>query len=217
MGRRRKNGMAGGFLSGEEAAGKLGLTAEQLKELVRDGRLREFRDAGKVHYKADEIEKVGTEIKTDMGGASGELVLEPVEDVSLGSGSGELSLSDTGSDMLSLDDVELESASPEDEKEGTVVTSVGISVFDDDEVEGGAADPQAKTMVTQDEGEGTLGIEGVGSGSGLLNLPRESDATSLGAELLDEIYPGDESGVALEMGEATRAGLEEAIPETPES
>ena len=33
----------------------------------------------------------------------------------------------------------------------------------------------------------------MGSGSGLLDLTRESDDTSLGAELLDEIYPGEES------------------------
>src|SRR5205085_11207552 len=35
-----------------------------------------------------------------------------------------------------------------------------------------------------------VNLEGVGSGSGLLDLTRESDDTSLGAELLDEIAPG---------------------------
>ena len=35
-----------------------------------------------------------------------------------------------------------------------------------------------------------INLEGVGSGSGLLDLTRESDDTSLGAELLDEIGPG---------------------------
>jgi hypothetical protein len=35
-----------------------------------------------------------------------------------------------------------------------------------------------------------VSLEGVGSGSGLLDLTRESDDTSLGAELLDEIAPG---------------------------
>jgi len=38
----------------------------------------------------------------------------------------------------------------------------------------------------------------VGSGSGLMDLTRESDDTSLGAEFLDEIYPGDESGAGVE-------------------
>jgi hypothetical protein len=35
-----------------------------------------------------------------------------------------------------------------------------------------------------------VNLEGTGSGSGLLDLTRESDDTSLGAELLDEITPG---------------------------
>ncbi|HEY3245202.1 MAG TPA: hypothetical protein VGM03_17815, partial [Phycisphaerae bacterium] len=102
-------------------------------------------------------------------------------------------------------------------KDDTVVTSVGISVFDDEE--GEAADPKAKTaLVKEDEG---VSLEGIGSGSGLLDLTRERDDTSLGAELLDEIYPADEeaagSGPVVEMGDATRAGLEQAIPETREA
>ena len=66
----------------------------------------------------------------------------------------------------------------------------GISVFDADEVE--TADPMAQTMMTGAvEGQGDeLALESVGSGSGLLDLTREADDTSLGAELLDEIYPG---------------------------
>jgi hypothetical protein len=82
-----------------------------------------------------------------------------------------------------------------------------VSVFDDDEVEQDA-DPLAQTVISG--GTEALGIEGVASGSGLLDLTRESDDTSLGAELLDEIiYPGEDS----DMGEATRAGLEEALPD----
>ncbi|MFB0984774.1 MAG: hypothetical protein QMB94_00650, partial [Phycisphaerales bacterium] len=37
-----------------------------------------------------------------------------------------------------------------------------------------------------------LSLETVGSGSGLLDLTRESDDTSLGAELLDEVYSNDD-------------------------
>ena len=35
-----------------------------------------------------------------------------------------------------------------------------------------------------------MALEGTGSGAGLLDLTRESDDTSLGAELLDDITPG---------------------------
>src|SRR5262249_18328283 len=42
--------------------------------------------------------------------------------------------------------------------------------------------------------------EGVGSGSGLLDLTRESDDTSLGAELLDEIGPKGSGAAAPAIG-----------------
>ena len=63
----------------------------------------------------------------------------------------------------------------------------GINVFgpDDDQ----AADPGAQTAISGGIRE-QVNLEGVGSGSGLLDLTRESDDTSLGAELLDEIAPG---------------------------
>ncbi len=67
--------------------------------------------------------------------------------------------------------------------------ATGISVFDAGEVD--EADPMAQTIITE-AGIGAdddLALESVGSGSGLLDLTRESDDTSLGAELLDEIYP----------------------------
>jgi len=114
-------------------------------------------------------------------------------------------------DMVSFEDEEgPDQTAAGKNKDDTVVSSVGVSVFDEDELDE-SADPLAKTSMGGTSG-GT-GLEGVGSGSGLLDLTRESDDTSLGAELLDEIYPGDETGTGtIEMGEATRAGLEEALP-----
>jgi hypothetical protein len=75
----------------------------------------------------------------------------------------------------------------------------------------------AQTAVSDVAG---LGIDGVGSGSGILDLTRESDDTSLGAELLEEIYTPEEAaeakaGSSAVMGEATRAGLDAALPEAP--
>ena len=47
------------------------------------------------------------------------------------------------------------------------------------------------------------------------NITRESDDTSLGAELLEEIFTGEETveetGGTMEMGDDTRAGLDEAV------
>lgn len=153
---------------------------------------------------------------------TGELVLEPAEDdkggsdlglgssIDLGTG---LDLSGTDLDAVSLDDTT--ASETEDEKEGTVVSSIGVSVFDDDEVEE-AADPLAQTVMSGGSGAEALGIDNVGSGSGLLDLTRESDDTSLGAELLDEIY-SDESGSGDPMGESTRAGMVEDLPEASEA
>jgi hypothetical protein len=64
---------------------------------------------------------------------------------------------------------------------------VGVNVFGEEGT--GRVDPMAQTSIgsgIQDQ----INLEGVGSGSGLLDLTRESDDTSLGAELLDEISPG---------------------------
>jgi len=85
----------------------------------------------------------------------------------------------------------------------------GINVFGD---ESEAADPMAQTNISasvQDQ----VNLEGVGSGSGLLDLTRESDDTSLGAELLDEIAPGAASrGAAPGDTGAGGTGVAPAIP-----
>lgn len=66
----------------------------------------------------------------------------------------------------------------------------GVNVFgpDDDSAE----DPSAQTAIAGGIRE-QVNLEGVGSGSGLLDLTRESDDTSLGA-VLDEIAPGAATG-----------------------
>ena len=42
--------MAKTFYGAEEAAAKLGMSEDELKGLVRQAKLREFRDAGKFNY-----------------------------------------------------------------------------------------------------------------------------------------------------------------------
>jgi len=48
--------MAGGFYSLKEAAKKLNKTVEELKEIVKEGKLREFRDGPNLLFKVEEIE-----------------------------------------------------------------------------------------------------------------------------------------------------------------
>lgn len=103
-------------------------------------------------------------------------------------------------------------------KEDTVITAEGISIFDDEDLEIEAADPMAKTQIapTLDE---QVSIEGVGSGSGLLDLTRESDDTSLGEVLehIDEPAAAEVSS-SLEQSEehvATASGASEVVMMAP--
>lgn len=224
--------MAKMFMNAKEASKKLGVSEDQLKSYVRDGKLREFRDGGSVNYKVGDVEKlVGSGVakavspppaaKSGSSAAglstSGEILLEAVEDSSI-------ELAPSGSDVMTLEGADAADTSPgttstKRAKEGSSVPSVGINVFDDDEFDE-HVDPLAQTAVSD---VGGLGIDGVGSGSGILDLTRESDDTSLGAELLEEIYTGEEGGEAEKggssavMGEATRAGLDASLPEAEEA
>ncbi|MCH9058765.1 MAG: helix-turn-helix domain-containing protein [Planctomycetes bacterium] len=195
--------MAKMFYTAEEAAAKLGTTVEAIAGLVKSGKLREFRDGSTVRYKVEDVDGLAPGSSDDSA-----IVLEPAED------SGVV-LAASGSDVLSLAEVESDDPAEDtrttqkkDPRGDTAVSSVGVSVFDDDELDE-VVDPLAQTAVSDVAG---LGLDGVGSGSGILDLTRESDDTSLGAELLDEIYSPEDEGT-VEMGEATRAGLDEAITE----
>lgn len=211
--------MAKSFYSAQQAAERLGKSEDELKDLVRDGTIREFRDAGSVNYRVDDIEKAavtlglgdsgsgGSDVQPlSSGSASGEILLEPADDSSI-------ELSPSGSDILSLEEVETDTADdtsagtkPGRAKEDTAVPSVGISVFDDEDLDE-HVDPLAQTAISD---VGGLGMEGSGSGSGILDLAKsESDDTSLGAELLDEIYTGDDDASEATTSEDTRAGMEQ--------
>ncbi len=67
----------------------------------------------------------------------------------------------------------------------------GVSIFDTDDLE--EADPSAQTQIS-DTGATDFGLDPSSSGSGLLDLTREVDDTSLGADLMDDVYSGDTLG-----------------------
>ena len=68
-------------------------------------------------------------------------------------------------------------------------SDTGISVFDTDH----GSEEDAEATQVSEAFEEELSLDEVGSGSGLLDLTRESDDTSLGAELLEEVYSGEEN------------------------
>lgn len=146
------------YYTEEEAASKLGINVETLAEYVRDQRLRVFKDGARNMYKADEVDA--------LAGTSEEMDIE-------------LTPADTGAPLISLSDADIEQTGG---KEDTIITAEGISIFDEEDLEVETADPMAKTQIAPSL-EDQISLEGVGSGSGLLDLTRESDNTSLGPAL----------------------------------
>jgi excisionase family DNA binding protein len=208
--------MAEQYYTLEEAAAKLSKSQDEIRTMVRDGVLRQFMDAGKIRFRAADVDRLAQVGK----GSSDSLLISATPSPSPSAQSGSFNLeildegeesdkSGSGSDVLSLEDID-ESPRPS-AKDDTVITSVGISVFDDEELEIDA-DPLAKTEISPAM-EDQIPAEGTGSGSGLLDLTRESDDTSLGAELLDEIYPGEEE-TAVDEGTADDAFTHE-VPSAP--
>lgn len=193
--------MAKPFYSMDEVCELLGKSVDDVRGLVRKGTLREFRDAGKIFFKAEDVDKISAKPTPGKSG-SGEITLEPADEEVGGIGSG-------GTSVIGLEPIGDEAKADKD-KDDTVITASGIGVFDDDELEIDA-DPMAKTQITTGAIGDQVTLEGSGSGSGLLDLTRESDDTSLGAELLDEIYPGEEDGAA-----AAEAPAAEAEPDRAE-
>src|SRR5689334_23598575 len=166
--------MAKMFYTLEETAQKLGVSDEQVKDMASSGKLQQFRDRDKLMFKREQVDAMSGGGSDDTGG--------PIP-------------------LASSGDTDAISLANEDSRAGTAAgirkedprSATGVSVFDAGEVE--HADPMAQTQVNQPAvDQEQLALESVGSDSGLLDLTRESDDTSLGAELLDEIYPGGPGG-----------------------
>jgi excisionase family DNA binding protein len=167
--------MAKMFYTLEEAAQKLGVAADKIKEMAASGELQQFRDRNTLMFKRDQIDKLSGGDENGDSDSGSPIPLVPSDDT----------------DAISLADTNMTSKAGLTSTGSGTGAGSGMSVFGPDEVE--PVDPLAQTAVTlpaDDTAQGDLSLESVGSGSGLLDLTRESDDTSLGAELLDEIYPG---------------------------
>jgi len=180
--------MAKMFYTLEEAAEKLGVSTDEVKKMAEQGTMQQFRDRDKLMFKREQVEEqlamqqtqqLDTAPDAGPAGASDSDEITIDEDVNVSAGA-----TDT-IDLIAETDTKPSGESPKS------ATATGISVFDADEID--AADPMARTQVTPTYStDEELTLESVGSGSGLLDLTRESDDTSLGAvELLDDIAPAE--------------------------
>jgi hypothetical protein len=152
------------FYSIEEAAAKLGKSVDAVKDMAAKGQLQEFRDREKLMFKREQVDLLsGGHDEGDVIPLAGDSgELEPLSLASSGSAPG---LAES--------------------KEST-----GISIFEAETTE--EADPSAVTRVSQGPGQLVDPGDKSASGSGgLLDLTREADDTSLGADLLGDVYGSD--------------------------
>ena len=209
--------MAKMFYTLDETKVALGKSEDDIRQLAKEGQLREFRDGPRLMFKADQVEQLKQQLTGGVGPDQVELSGDTgapigLADSKTGSGTGislapetapptpvSMAKDDTGAGM----DVGLSGslggsmggASLAGSIGGTNVgpagpktrAKPGVNVFGADETPE-SVDPMAQTHITPPRDQ--ISLEGVGSGSGLLDLTRETDDTSLGAALLDEISPG---------------------------
>lgn len=233
--------MAKMFYTLDETKSALGRNEEEIKQFTREGKLREFRDGPRLMFKADQVESLKAELGVGGGSAgSGSAIGLAPSDTGLplsladsksgtGVGSG-ISLADTDSaggpgmkeDTNLAADLGLSGSVggvPSPGRTGSGSGSLsgsgrggsGINVFNPDEVD--QADPGAQTAISPSISD-QANLEGVGSGSGLLDLTRESDDTSLGAELLDEIGPKGGAAAPAPVGAAAMPAPTGAVSRT---
>jgi excisionase family DNA binding protein len=127
--------MAGMFYSLKETAERLGVTEEQVKQLAKDGKLREFRDGSNLLFKIEEVNALAAE--------EAEL---PV---------GDLELSDSAA-------AELPAEIPEDQATPTLDDSLEEDIFKLDEEEAPAAESDTTTGLepaADSTGEETAGVD----------------------------------------------------------
>ncbi len=195
--------MAKMFYTLEEVAQKLGKSTEDVKQMADNGKLQLFRDGEKTMFKCSQVDAMAGADRLTLTGESNSM-LDVKGDTNpdlMGTG---ITIFDSdqiksAGDSMASSGVGMKTGSTAIELAGRsepvkpvdAPISDKVSVFDPDEVR--EADSMAATQADakfnmKDE---DLALESVGSGSGLLDLTRETDDTSLGAELLDEIYPSN--------------------------
>lgn len=237
--------MAEKYYSLEEVMEKLSKSEEQIRQLVEDGKLQEFREEGNVLYKAEEVEgfsedtEVGIEedFTLEIGdeeGSSIELLLEATSETE----SSSVPVEESGGIEFESGGVELEAGGVELEDDAAEIEADAAEIVSDisaemDISELSSADTSVGTtginvlgdtddeyrLASDSKGE-TVGAEGEGTGSGLADLDADINMDSIGSGsgLLDLSLQADDTSLGAVLDDILPAGgeEEEEAPLTPE-
>lgn len=197
--------MAKLFYTPEEVAEKLGKSVEAVLDMARRGQIQEFRDRDKVMFKVDQIDLLAG----DDGETSIPLALDDSGEsftalsAAMGSESVPLDLEESGGSFASL------SAPTEAESAPLDLSGTGMPAL-------GASRSGSAIGLADSAGSGVSPAPADrGETSSLLDLTRESEETSLGAELLEDIYSSDDNVEIPAAGSGIFAGVEEGGEAAP--
>src|SRR6266568_230156 len=150
--------MAKMFYTMEETKASLGRNEEEIKQLAREGRLREFRDGPRLMFKADQVEQ----LKSELGGGGGDSInIAPAESgAPIGLAGDSRSGSSIGSGIAMVD------SGPSSGGKGDTHVDIGLSGSLGGSVGGSVSGiPSPGRSGPRDSGGSH-----VGSGSGILNI-----------------------------------------------
>ena len=187
--------MAKSFYTLEETAAKLKKTAAEVNAIADTGRLQRVMHEGQQKFRVEQVDLLAS-----VMGDSGAPRLDDSQ--------GPIGLADSaGGSAINAPPPPSarRGAANEDSVLGLADTSVGRTP--------GLIDSSERTGVSAVGGRNSgdaveIGLETVGSGSGLLDLTRESEETALGAELIDQVYSS-------ETGDAGAGASGSSKPSTP--
>jgi len=186
--------MAGMFYTFEEVKEKLNMTDKEVKELIKEGKLREFRDGSKILFNISEVSMLAGTSQlggSAMGGPEVDLVPDETNETPEQQEQDEFNLDNA-------DETSLSNLSKADTNIGT--TGINILGDTDDQYQL-SSDSKGETKIDDSSIQlsgldSDINLDSVGSGSGLLDLSLQADDTSLGA-VLDDILPTGPEGNAL--------------------
>lgn len=196
------------FYTLEETAKRLGWTVAEVNQTADSGKLTRVQHEGQAKFRVEEVEILA--MKGDSGGSGAGFGL--LDDSAAGAGT--IGLADSGPGMSSPSSKSGSSSKPSSLLDDSVL-GLADSTPKGTKSMGGGIDLNDQTGISALSGRGKgddgveIGLETVGSGSGLLDLTRESEETALGAELIEQVYSGE--------GESApgRSGLFDAVASDP--